>query len=252
MGAEHDFTYRHYKQMLTSAIDNGYRFVDFSKLPLNNGRRELACSLRHDCDNDMTAALSMASIEREVGVRSTYFVMLRSAMYNLLNIPNREIVQQIMQMGHEVGLHFDERCYPTATPSRISDYMDVERRIMSELFDIAVNIVSFHQPSERVLKNEIRVRCLNTYSFRNEQGIRYVSDTNMEWIEGCPCGIFQDRRYHRLQLLIHPEWWTEKEMSILGKWHNMFLNNFALSQQSLLSRERSYQQLQKISFRAVG
>ncbi|HKP37799.1 MAG TPA: hypothetical protein VJT71_13160 [Pyrinomonadaceae bacterium] len=242
------FTYEHYRHILRSAQENGYEFISFPRLKDYRQNEQRVCLLRHDCDNDLTAAAKLARIEEEMGVRSTYFLMLRSAMYNLLSLPNAELVREIIGRGHWIGLHFDEVPYANATPERIKEYVDEERARVSTEFGAPVDVVSFHQPSARVLQNELKLNCINTYNREDVEGAYYLSDSNTVLKEGCPSNLFKAAVHTRLQLLLHPEWWTEKEMPLQEKWNEMLRHNFELMQQSLLSREAAYLERQEIKF----
>jgi hypothetical protein len=193
----------------------------------------------------------MASLEEKMGIRSTYFLMIRSAMYNILSIPNSELVRQIVGAGHEIGCHFDEQCYPGATAAQLSARVDWERALLSHELGVPVDVISFHQPSKMVLDNRIEVSCINTYDRNDMESFHYISDSNTVWKEGPPCKAFRDRKHPRLQLLIHPEWWTPDEMPLRQKWNRMLRDNFELVQQSLLGRERAYTQRQEIGFRVA-
>jgi len=241
------FTHEHYKYILRSGLDSGYKFISFSELGKLGQDQQLVC-LRHDCDNDLTAAEAMARLEEEIGVRSTFFLMLRSAMYNLLSIPNAELARKVIRRGHDIGLHFDEQYYPNATPTQLVAYVDWERAFLSREFGVPVEVVSFHQPSQRVLENRVRTDCISTHDRNYMKGVHYISDSNMVWKKRCPIEFFLARKHPRLQLLIHPEWWTPEEMTVQQKWNQMLLNNFELIQQSLLRRERTYTQRQEIEF----
>ena len=243
------FTYDHYRHILRCSLEAGYRFIGYSELRGRPGGESAFCLLRHDCDNDLTAAARMARIEEEMGVRSTYFVMLRSALYNLMSIPNAELVREIIGRGHWLGLHFDEMYYGAAAPGEVAARADREREWVSQEFGVPVDAVSFHQPSRRVLDNEVRLNCLNTYDRADMEGVYYLSDSCMVWKEGCPSEFFTAKRRPRLQLLIHPEWWTEEEKTVAEKWNQMLENNFELMQQSMLGRESSYNERQRVEFR---
>jgi len=248
---KHVFTLAHFRHVLRSGIRNGYKFISFSELAAHKRDDHLICCLRHDCDNDLTAAAAMASVERKLGVRATYFLMLRSAMYNLLSIPNAELVCRIIRNGHYIGLHFDEQRFPGMTLKQIAEYVDRERAMLHQEFRVPVDVVSFHQPSRRALANQAKIHCLNTYDRRDMAGVDYLSDSNTVWDEGCPCDLFRERRHRRLQLLIHPEWWSKEEVNLLGKWKEMLRNNFELTQRSLLTRERTYTKRQEIAFKSL-
>jgi hypothetical protein len=193
----------------------------------------------------------MARLEEEMKVHSTYFLMLRSPMYNPLSLPNSKLIRSIIQGGHEIGLHFDEQCYPSTDAAQVADYVDWERALLSREFGVSVNIVSFHQPSRRILDNEVKLHCMNTYDRADMQDLHYVSDTNVAWKPESPIKLFKERSHSRLQVLIHPEWWTSKEMPVREKWNQMLTNNFELMQDSLLNREATYNHRQKIAFTAL-
>jgi hypothetical protein len=161
------FTYKYYKSILTSALENGYEFISFPMLKDYSQMRQLLCLLRHDCDNDLAAAAKMARIEEEMGIRSTYFLMLRSPLYNLMSIPNTKLAREIIQRGHWIGLHFDEFFYRDTVPEQITDYVERERTSLSYEFNVAVDVVSFHQPSEKILNNQIKLNCINTYDLKH-------------------------------------------------------------------------------------
>lgn len=55
--------------------------------------------LRHDVDQHPGSALRMAAIERELGVRSTWYFRWRTA--------NPRVVEAIAAEGHAVGLHYE-------------------------------------------------------------------------------------------------------------------------------------------------
>jgi hypothetical protein len=56
--------------------------------------------LRHDVDRDSKNALAMAKLEYEYGIQSTYY-------FRYPNTFNREIMEQIANLGHEIGYHYE-------------------------------------------------------------------------------------------------------------------------------------------------
>lgn len=235
-----DFTTDRYRLILEAALAAGYRFIGFDAMAAARLSGDPVCALRHDCDNDPTAALRMAEIEAAMGVRSTYFLMLRSAMYNLMAKPHYDHARSILALGHHLGFHFDYSCYGDIGPEDIAARGEEESRMLERLLDRPVTAVSFHQPSAMVLDNHVKLSRINTYDPGDNLGFHYLSDSNMHWREGCPSAIFSDRRHPRLHLLVHPEWWTPEPMDVGRKWQAMFRNNFAATQAVLLRTERSY------------
>ena len=247
--SEPPFTHAHYREILRAAASSGYRCAGFGDLAAVRGSDGRVCFLRHDCDNDLTAAVAMAEIEAEEAVRSTYFIMLRSAMYNLLAPTNRALIHRILDRGHWLGLHFDESVVAGDRDDHVAAMVDRERRILFAEFGSAVEVVSFHQPGPRVLEGRIKLTCLNTYDPRDMQGVHYTSDSNLTFRGGEPAALFADGSHRKIQLLIHPEWWAGEALPLAEKWNRMLCNNLELMQASLLQREATYTERREIILR---
>src|SRR4051812_6000720 len=88
---KNDFTLKGYETLLKQAVDSGYQFCSFENIDVDNSGK--ICYLRHDIDADVTAALKLAEIENSLGIRATYFFMLRSPVYNLFSRFNQKLVE---------------------------------------------------------------------------------------------------------------------------------------------------------------
>lgn len=234
------FTHARYRALLRCGLAAGYCFVDFADLKAQHAATGKFCALRHDCDNDLVAAARIAEIEAEEGVRSTYFVMLRSALYNVLAPTNRALVSRILKCGHWLGLHFDHSVVADKANESIAALVDEERRILSAEFGHSVAVVSFHQPGPAILDNRIKLNCLNTYDRDDMAGVHYTSDSNLVFRGGEPERLFADGTHAKVQILLHPEWWTENPMPLDEKWNCMLLDNIGLMQENLLEREDTF------------
>lgn len=223
------FTLQGYRTLLETGLNNGYTFLPFGE------SADRCCLLRHDIDASLTRALALAEIEKDLGISATYFVMLRSPVYNLFSRHNHRAVEKILSLGHFLGLHYDEGF---DSISRI----DLEKETLEKMFRTQVGVVSFHQPSQGVLSNQFKVKgMLNTYDKEDMQGFHYVSDSNMDWKRETPLQIFQNKLYARLHLLIHPMWWAqEREGTCEQIWSHVIQENFAESEKQLLLTERAY------------
>jgi hypothetical protein len=242
------FTHGDYRLMLEAGRKAGYRFATFDELDAMRDGTGRACFLRHDCDNDVVAALALAEIEADAGVRSTYFIMVRSALYNVMAPNVAALVRKIVVLGHRLGLHFDEAPYRDLSADQIADAVDRERGWLVREFGQTIDVVSFHQPSARVLANEVRLKgCLNTYDKKDMAPLHYLSDSNLRFRAQSPIECFEAGTHRLLHILLHPEWWTEVQMPLDDKWNRMLMNNFGLMQKSLLEREDTYNEPRSIS-----
>jgi len=109
-----DFSPEGYKEMLKAALASGYNFLSFSDTARFTA--EKVCLLRHDIDADLEAARDMALMESRVGVRATYFLMLRSPIYNLFGRANSQFVHQIIAARTLAGAYGMRRRFIIFSP----------------------------------------------------------------------------------------------------------------------------------------
>lgn len=189
------FTYSHYADLLEQAKEQGYAigpFRDHERL-----LKEKRCIiLRHDVDFSLSHALKMAALEHSHGVQSTYFILLHSPSYNPLTEDTKNTVKAILELGHELGLHYDPRF----------QLVTQEAELLSQYFDTKVTAIARHNPFGVKIDVDIPAGFVNAYSKEFFKEIKYVSDSSQHWREGCLCGNLG--RYDKIQVLIHPEWWS--------------------------------------------
>jgi len=95
-----DFTLTTYKKFLQDLLANGYSFQflqSFIQKPENK-----TIILRHDVDRKPENALVIANIEKEVGIKSSYYFRIVKESYD------EDIIRQIAKMGHEIGYHYED------------------------------------------------------------------------------------------------------------------------------------------------
>ena len=71
-------------------------------------------------------------------------------------------------------------------------------------------------------------------------GVHYTSDSNLVFRGGEPEKLFAEGAHRRIQILLHPEWWTDQPMPLAEKWNLMLANNIELMQESLIQREDTF------------
>src|SRR5688572_6407424 len=181
-----------YRATLEAALDSGYAFVTFDQI--GGEQSPLSCLLRHDVDSELLDCGPMLDVERELGVRATYFLMLRSTAYNPLSVEGRAMVRRMLADGHQIGLHFmGELCEGDSAEVIARKVLRETRWLVAE-FGTEVHAVSFHQPTQAVLDGQLEIPGLvNTYNARQMGPYFYVSDTNMQWHHGHPADIFRSR-----------------------------------------------------------
>lgn len=127
-----------YENFLRTFQDHGYRFCFYDEL--KDPKRQIV--LRHDIDFDTNFALQSALIEKQLGIKATYFFLLRSNFYNIFSPQDHENILLIQEMGHKISIHFD--------PSIYEDFhkgLQMEVLLFREFFQLDVEIISLHRPN---------------------------------------------------------------------------------------------------------
>jgi len=202
-GVRHPFTLDHYRDIIGSALRNGYAFSLFTEKPLGK-----MVYLRHDVDNCIDSAYTIAGIERELDIRSTYLLMIRSENYNVLAGNSIRKIREINAMGHEIGLHFTleehEEHLGVADEHDLIELIRQDAHILSNILDMEIRVFSFHNPTGKSQYQVTVPGLINTYSTEFFNDLKYISESNMIWRERCPCLLFEEGEYDRFQVLIHP------------------------------------------------
>jgi len=209
------FTHKGYQFLLSRLVQKGYipaAFEDGESL-LERGERFVL--LRHDIDFDLVPALAMARLEAEMGLFSTWFVLLRTEHYNIFSVDGSRIIAEILGMGHRLGLHFDCAAYPGVTMAELNTACAKEAGLLEDWFGVDVPIVSIHRPSPAVVGSDCTLTNprLHTYMPLFSRSITYLADSRGLWRYGEPLDspAFLDGR--PLHLLVHPIWWRDEEMA---------------------------------------
>jgi hypothetical protein len=233
------FTIEGYKYLLELGLKNGFAFIDYDKSKI--AETEKCCLLRHDIDADLKAAFEMSLIEKSFGVKATYFLMLRSPVYNLFGRQNHTYVEGIMKNGHTLALHYDEGFYPS-NDKNLQMHIETEADILEQMFGQKINSVSFHQPGPKIISNEIRISgFMNTYDKQDMDGVNYFSDSNKIWKNENAWEIFENPSYKKVHLLIHPMWWmTEEEYTTEILWDKALMENICRSLNQIMETERAF------------
>jgi hypothetical protein len=172
---------------------------------------------RHDVDMSVHRALALARIEADLGVRSTWFIWLRSPFYSLLDRATAERARAILELGHRLGLHFDAGAYgPLRDEGELERRIAYERRLLEDLLKHPVCAVSLHNPDVLHcpgMRNDRLAGLPNAYGLGLESAYEYVSDSNGFWRYRRLPEALADETITRLHVLTHPEWWTPEPLS---------------------------------------
>lgn len=174
--------------------------------------------IRHDIEFDIGKAYQLALIEQSENVRSTYFVQIESNAYNAFSDSNREMLSEIIKMGHTVGLHFRQREDERENLVAI----DKQLQILAEEIPGAKRIFSCHRPKRDTLYHTYRVPdAINAYAepffYRTDRPLeaptRYITDSKWQW-NNLQEGV-NPWMTPRVQFLTHPFQWSAKGTSMM-------------------------------------
>ena len=208
-----EFTYNAYRSLVSLLNKGEYRFVGYS----DEASGERTVIMRHDVDFCLSKAVAMAQLEHELGVKSTYFILLSTDFYNVFSNRSHALLRQILALGHEIGLHFDELRYHGVTLPDLCNVMVREAGILAAAISADVKAVSMHRPSLVMLSSDISLPGLvNSYSRRFFGEYKYLSDSRMRWREDVK-GIVSSNTFDRLHILTHPFWYSEEQETAKAK-----------------------------------
>lgn len=208
-----EFTYSAYTGLVRLLQETGYEVKGYD----DYAGSERCVILRHDVDNSLEKALDLARVEHQMGgVKSTYFLLLTGDFYNVFSLKGMKIIEGILACGHEIGLHFDEVRYPESMGNAdvIREKILMEADILSKAVGRPVTKVSMHRPSKSILESNLAIPgIINTYCEKFFKEFKYLSDSRRRWREPVE-EIIREQRHERLQILLHPFWYNERETDI--------------------------------------
>lgn len=226
---DQSFTLDGYRALVQSFLAMGYETVGFEAV--NRSERHLV--LRHDLDMCLDRAVQLAEVEAELGVRSSYFVLVRTEMYSVTSARSRRALQTLRQLGREVGLHFDAAGLGE-TPEELDEACAADCRLLESVSRAEVRTVSFHRPTPALQgwPHPIAGRT-HAYEPRFFRDMGYCSDSEGRFRFGHPLDHEAVKENRALQLVTHPIWWVaDAGETVLQK-----LDRFRSGRDTLLGEE---------------
>jgi len=208
-----EFTPEGYGRLLSSLGDQGYSVCDFSEVDPSSPN----LILRHDLDMSMKAAMPVAEVEAALGLAATYFVLIRSEIYNPFSASGGDVLRQLVELGHRVGLHFDASLYEDDSGAQETAARQ-ECAVLEAMIGAPVTVISYHRPFPSVLGRPGSFASRrNAYEKAFFTDIGYCSDSRGAWHYGHPLDHPAVARRQALQLLTHPMWWAPGAVSARAK-----------------------------------
>jgi hypothetical protein len=209
-----DFRYSYFRQLLHTVRSRFIAHVlsHASEVLPNNGPPLLF--LRHDVKISLSKALRMAEIEHEYGLPASYMVRVDSPLYSLNERQARIQLLEIIQMGHEVGLHFD-LAHETRQSSSYLRLIEAEIHTACERLEQIicrpVRSLSFQRPMPLLFDGSLLLNG-RVNADANELRAWSLSDAEGSWRQGEPIAQITNQYGPALQLILHPIWWGERHV----------------------------------------
>jgi len=200
-----DFTLKSYVKLL-KYLDQIYKIVPFCKLP-NKDIPYLI--LRHDIDISLPAALKMAQIERDLNIKSTYFVLFSGSYYNVFEGDNVDILKQTSKLGHEIGLHYCPAQYRLYNQNSMKT-LKIEIQLLEHLLGKKIYSIARHGPWDR--DPFAGIKKYNNANHPYLRGDLFIHESCRAWTPIQGLVNLLNNPPKRVQLLTHPENWQEDKI----------------------------------------
>lgn len=224
------FSYDDYKEIIRIIKSTGLQ-TDYEHAL----SRDKFIIMRHDVEYSVERAYELAKVEESMDFVSNYFFQWTNNSYNILSKRNMDMIKDMHERGHNIGLHF--------ALNGLTDMEQVRKRIvqeiniLSEMFGFKITQFSVHRPSKDVLRENIKFpRIINAYqddfftygenvTEDTPVAVKYLSDANHIWRYGYP-----DRKNilenDKVQILTHPFAWTKRGYDNFDNYKTLILEKY--------------------------
>jgi hypothetical protein len=208
-----DFTLANYRQLIQLAKQRFF-FATYDNLDSSTSKQSKQLWWRHDVDSSINRAVHLARIERDEGVKATYFIMLHSEFYNFFEKNQISLLEEIISYGHDIGLHFDPTFYEISNISELEIAIKKEVEILQAVLGVKPVALSYHSPTHEHLAFDAHEYggLTNCYSQYFKNVVSYCSDSNGYWRFRRLEDVLKDENISILQVLTHPECWQDSIM----------------------------------------
>ena len=208
------FSFEDYKNIIR-IIKSTDRYMDYHKA-LTSDKFIL---MRHDVEYSVERAYELAKVESSMDFTSTFFFQWTNNSYNILSRKNKDLIKDMHERGHTIGLHFALNGMTDMEQIRKQIVKEID--ILNSMFEFKMDTFSIHRPSKDVLRENIKLPgIINAYQDEfftfaenvtesTPVSVKYLSDANHIWRYGYPDekNILEN---DKVQILTHPFAWCKK------------------------------------------
>ena len=199
-----------------------YKFCFFKKKI-----KEKEVYLRHDIDFSLNDAVKIAKIEKKKKIFANFFFLISSPFYNIFNKNDKSQIKEIINMGHNVGLHFDPSIYNI---KEVNTFLIKEIKIFNDMLNVNSKVFSLHRP-RNFLNYKFKKNLINTYDNKFIKKIKYISDSGGFFNFEEPISWLNKNNGKSIQLLLHPIWCKDNLPA------NKKISNFYINKKLIIKKE---------------
>ena len=245
-----DFTFQAYETYLNLVIKSGLKIITFNDLLSSSVFPDNFFIVRHDVDRKPKNALSMATFESEIGLKSTYYFRSKSHVFK------PEIILTIRDLGHDIGYHYE--CLSDSRGDLQKALVDFEKNLQKFRSICDIKTISMHGSPLSPYNNLDMWRSDSTHKMIRDRfeligeisldidysSIAYINDTGRNWsstnnnirdyvnskislnINSSDDLItYLSEIFHKKIIFqIHPERWSNNNLQWYSQW---FIDRFA-------------------------
>lgn len=175
------YTLDNYRRLLITLKSEGYTFSPYvDQLP-----DERTVLLRHDIDYTLTYAKIFAEINAEEGVQGTFFLQLRSGLYNLFDTEVLAAIDAIRECKQFFGFHMvvDDTW---DSLDGLRQCVDRDFKVFKSLIPDTHPVFAWHNPGTLVQEGFNHIKAsfnglMNAYADFTSKDIPYFADSNMRY-----------------------------------------------------------------------
>ena len=238
-----DFSLLKYQLLLEELLAAGYSLLPVVEFLCTDAKKAVA--LRHDVDRHIDQAITMARIEHDLRLQTTYYFRKKDI------VNNPDAIKEIAALGHETGYHYENlSAHYGDAEAAYSDFCDTLHTLRTITW--ADGVCAHGSPLSKFKNTDLWDR----YSYRTAgaayelsrdiryDNVCYLSDTGRRW----DCGKFnirdrvvqpwqydnikttdqliaalqENRLPDKILLNIHPQRWNDGlgrwMMELVGQW----------------------------------
>lgn len=217
------FKFDHFEEIFQKALDAGYEIVTLKQFFEHDYHSDKILVNRIDVDFDPKRVCTMREIFDRLNIKGSFYFRLHSKDYNIFSFENYNIIKELLDSNHEIGLHseiidFEKICGQDAGKTLSKEIELFEQQFAFKMAGVAshgdytgYNNLDFWQNNNAPdfgLLYEAYDKKLWEHSFYISDSLikgwkSYTNGTLNENDHRCPCQVFNDA-HPVIYLLTHP------------------------------------------------